>query len=73
MSKKHDVVCKNCGSDEIHVDCYAQWSVENQEFEVVEAYEKGGYCPSCDSQDARWEMVEVENEVQTVAEGGSIR
>ena len=33
--KKIDFECTECGSREVRVDAYSQWSVEQQEFEHV--------------------------------------
>lgn len=50
MTKKVQVVCAHCGSDDVVADAHAVWSVENQDWEVAAVYDKGHYCNTCDGE-----------------------
>ena len=59
MPVKKDVVCKNCGSNEIIVDMDGHWDIETQEFIAGDVWEKGARCPACENSDARWDFIEI--------------
>lgn len=39
---------KDCKSDDVRRDAFAEWSEENQRWELSEVYDDG-YCITCDS------------------------
>lgn len=40
------IVCAECGSDDVRRDAFAEWSVENQEWELAAVLDQG-YCETC--------------------------
>lgn len=42
-------VCSKCGSDNVRADAYADFDVETQSWNLIEAYDKNAYCCDCDS------------------------
>jgi hypothetical protein len=52
--------CDYCGSAHILADAYAQWSVDDQEWELTDTYPKGDFCPVCDVE-ARILEVDITN------------
>ena len=45
-----EVVCATCGSDDVSIEAFVRWSVEEQKFEVVEVCDKHHYCVDCDGE-----------------------
>ena len=43
-------VCKWCGSDDITLEGYITWCVEDQVYEVGEIANSGHYCATCDGE-----------------------
>jgi hypothetical protein len=50
MNTKIVAVCKECGSEAVVADAYAVWSVETQQWEVGDVYDKGAFCHDCDGE-----------------------
>jgi rRNA maturation endonuclease Nob1 len=46
MGKKVKPVCATCGSEEVLSDAYAVWSVEDQCWDLLEAYD-AKFCDTC--------------------------
>ena len=40
-------VCARCGSDDIKIDAWAEWDVENQCWELGPVFEKPAICEPC--------------------------
>lgn len=57
------VHCTNCGSENVLADANVSWNVQLQDWEIEQVWEKGGYCPTCETYDARWEHRPFEEEV----------
>lgn len=43
------IVCQHCGSDEVFLDAYAQWSVEAQDWELCSTFDHA-WCAMCDGE-----------------------
>ena len=41
--------CETCGSEEVYVDAYAEWDVDNQSWEICGAYDQS-WCKECDGE-----------------------
>ena len=41
LGRTLEMVCSQCGSEEVLADAYAQWNVGSQQWEIVETFEKG--------------------------------
>jgi hypothetical protein len=52
-------VCQECGSDDVIADAFAYWDAEKQDWQVSQAFEKGGCCEACGAQDIRFDWVDV--------------
>jgi len=50
-----NVVCKDCGSDNIIIDGDVVWNIETQSWEVQEVWDAGGRCEDCGNMNAKWE------------------
>ena len=51
-----DIVCSECGSNEVVLDAYAQWCVESQDWELCSTYDEA-YCTICDGKTRLKEVV----------------
>lgn len=50
MSKKKvKIVCRDCGSEDVVRDAWAEWDVENQEW-VLQDYFDAAYCNNCEGE-----------------------
>lgn len=48
-------VCGTCRGTDVWADAYAEWQPLSQSWEVVETFDKGGYCTDCQSETRlRW-------------------
>ena len=47
---KLQMICQNCGSINVVADAYASWSVDKQEWEVQNTFDKGAYCDDCEGE-----------------------
>lgn len=47
------LVCRECGSDGVQLDAWAEWSNEKQDLVVADVSDHGHYCPACDVCDVR--------------------
>lgn len=45
---KMDKVCEECGESDISFEGWIGWSVESQEFYVIDICDKGHHCKTCD-------------------------
>jgi len=43
------IVCQSCGSEEVFLDAYAQWSVDAQDWELCSTYDHA-WCAICDGE-----------------------
>ena len=43
-------VCRDCGSDEVYSDAYAQWNPHEWKWEVVSVFPKGDWCVKCEGE-----------------------
>ena len=46
MSKKQ-MVCRDCGSDDVSVDAYVDWNVETQSWDIIRATYESATCHQC--------------------------
>lgn len=44
------MVCRECGSEDVLADAYAEWNVELQQWEVQNVFDKGSFCQQCDGE-----------------------
>lgn len=45
--RKQKPVCRECGSDDVLADAYAEWHVGLQEWLVQNTFDKGSVCNAC--------------------------
>ena len=50
FSKKVRKICDECGSENVNCDAFAQWSVEDQEWQLSSTFDKGSTCDDCDGE-----------------------
>ena len=43
------MVCEQCGSEDVGIDAYAEWSVEEQEWVLASTYD-AAHCTMCDGE-----------------------
>lgn len=43
---KINIVCADCGSEDVHRDANADWNVDTQQWELGAVFDQG-YCGSC--------------------------
>lgn len=55
---KQILVCRTCGGQDVQVDAYAAWNVDEQKFDLLNTYDKGSHCEDCDGE-TRTEFVDV--------------
>jgi predicted RNA-binding Zn-ribbon protein involved in translation (DUF1610 family) len=54
--------CPKCGSDNIVVDAAARWTIESQEWEVANIFDKVHGCDDCGAEDIELAWVEVKSQ-----------
>ena len=47
MNKKIDKFCKYCNSDRVYIDAVCEWSIDEQEWVLTDAYDHIEYCHEC--------------------------
>lgn len=57
---KEKPICPACGSDEIRADSFAEWNIEEQQWQLSSTYDDC-YCENCD-RTGRPQWVKVEEE-----------
>ena len=40
-------VCNHCGSEDVSADAIARWDDENQDWKLIDVYDKGYACDQC--------------------------
>lgn len=45
-----NVICERCGSDNVSIEAFVHWSIEDQRYEVTEVCDKGHYCGACEGE-----------------------
>ncbi len=48
--RKVRMVCKECGSEDVLCDAYAEWNYDKQEWVLQNTFDKGAYCNQCDGE-----------------------
>ena len=44
------MVCNTCGSEEVLVDAWASWDIDNQRWELFNTFESTAFCAECDGE-----------------------
>jgi hypothetical protein len=48
--KKVVFVCNTCGSEEVLIDAWASWSIDNQRWELFNTFDSTAFCAECDGE-----------------------
>lgn len=57
MPKKIKIVCRDCGSDDVRRDAWAEWDEDLEEWTLGTVFD-AGHCENCEG-DASLEEVEI--------------
>jgi hypothetical protein len=63
------MVCRECGSEDVLADAFAEWNVEKQEWEINNIFDKGAYCNSCDEESRIEEVPLMESPDESSSQG----